>query len=215
MQLQNIRDYMIQKLSTDQTGHDLTHIQRVEKIAVKLAEAEQVDDEEQEIILAAVYLHDTIDDKVVADVDSALEEVKALLKEAGASNENQQQIMDIILNMSYAKNIEQPKALKHLGQIVQDADRIDASGVIGIARAFYYGGTKGHPLYDETTPRSLDELNEDNYRDSVSVVNHFHEKLLHLEGTMNTNMGKHIAAERTETMRTFLKTLNEEINGER
>ncbi|WP_281673277.1 HD domain-containing protein [Staphylococcus auricularis] len=215
MQLQNIRDYMIQTLSTDQTGHDLTHIQRVEKIAVKLAEAEQVDDEGLEIILDAVYLHDTVDDKVVTDVESALEEVKVLLQKAGASNEHQQQIMDIILNMSYAKNLDHPKALSHLGQIVQDADRIDALGAIGIARAFYYGGTKGHTLYDETTPRSLDELNENNYRDRVSVVNHFHEKLLHLEDSMNTDMGKRIAAERTETMRTFLKTLNEEMNGER
>ncbi|WP_278926391.1 HD domain-containing protein [Staphylococcus auricularis] len=213
MQLQNIRDYMTQALSTDQTGHDVTHIQRVEKIAVKLAEAEQVDDEGLEIILAAVYLHDTIDDKVVTDVDSALEEVTVLLKEAGASDEHQQQIMDIILNISYAKNLEHPKALCHFGQIVQDADRIDALGAIGIARAFYYGGTKGHPLYDETTPRSLDELNEVNYRDRISVVNHFHEKLLHLKDKMNTDMGKRIAAERTEAMRTFLKTLNEEING--
>ncbi|MGJ5712320.1 HD domain-containing protein [Staphylococcus auricularis] len=98
---------------------------------------------------------------------------------------------------------------------MQDADRIDALGAIGIARAFYYGGTKGHPMYDETAPRSLDELTEENYRDRASVVNHFHEKLLHLEDSMNTDMGKRIASERTETMRTFLQTLNEEINGER
>ncbi|MGJ5712321.1 hypothetical protein ACSBRB_03805 [Staphylococcus auricularis] len=115
MQLQKIRDYMTQKLSTDQTGHDLTHIQRVEKIALKIAQSEHVDEKGREIILAAVYLHDTIDDKVVADVEAAIEETTAVLKEAGALAEDQQQIMDIILNMSYAKNLEHPKALNRLG----------------------------------------------------------------------------------------------------
>lgn len=215
MNLDKIHAYAQSIHAQDATGHDFHHIMRVERLARSVALKEQVTLQELEIIRASALLHDVIDDKLVEDVAKAKEEVKALLREAGASDTDISTIMEIISNLSYSKNLTKRYELPKTGQIVQDADRIDALGAIGIARAFYYGGSQGDPLYDESAPRAVEELNQENYRHSASVVNHFYEKLLVLHKTMNTSEGKRIAAQRTAFMKEYLETLFAEIEGEK
>jgi uncharacterized protein len=100
------------------------------------------------------------------------------------------------------------------GQIVQDADRIDAIGAIGIARAFYYGGHVGNPIHDNMFS-ARNNLTEDSYRGENTIINHFHEKLLKLEDLMNTDIAKDIAKERTIFMNDFLKRFYQEWGGEK
>jgi Predicted HD superfamily hydrolase len=109
------------------------------------------------------------------------------------------------------KTIDKKQNLSLLGQIVQDADRLDALGAIGTARAFYYGGSKKHLIYDDTRPRKAEDITEDNYREQYSVVNHFFEKLLILTDCMNTEKGREMAEYRTEFMKQFLDELFDEI----
>ncbi|MGP6145997.1 HD domain-containing protein [Jeotgalibaca sp. A122] len=207
--------FVEKKLGDDTTGHDLNHIKRVEKLAVTIAEEEQMSEAEITVIRAAVLLHDVIDEKLTDDVAVAKQEVLEVLQQSGASEEEIALIRDTIENMSYSKNLKEKYELTKVGKIVQDADRLDAIGAIGIARTFYYGGSKGHAMYDDSQPFDPEELDEAAYRTSTNVVNHFYEKLLRLESLMNTEAGKKLARERTLFMEAFLKQLELEIRGEK
>lgn len=213
MDLLNIYNFMNKKLIMDKTGHSTSHIKRVENIAEKIASKEKIQKKEWEIIQACVYLHDIIDDKVTENIDLARKEVIDILKQSNAEEKEIEIIMYIINNMSYSKNLKEKKTLNKIGQIVQDADRIDALGAIGISRAFYYGGSKGHSMYNDNKARKISELSEDNYRNNSSIINHFYEKLLVLHTTMNTEEGKKIAYQRTEIMKEFLEKFKNEVKG--
>ncbi|MFR3684628.1 MAG: HD domain-containing protein [Enterococcus sp.] len=205
-----IRIYAKEKLGADRSGHDFYHVQRVAKIAKNLAEQEGVTD--TLIIEAASYLHDVIDDKVVADVISAHDDLKKFLKELGFSLEEVQEIFKIIENISFSKEIENGKAeLTIAGQIVQDADRIDALGAIGILRTAYYGGHMQSPLHDPKLPPQ-EFKNKQEYRQKSTVINHFYEKLFKLPATMNTEAGKNEAQKRMAYMEEFLKRFYDEWN---
>jgi len=210
MELLPIQEFAKMTLEDDTTGHNWKHALRVEKNAKKIS-PDELDTEAIEIIRSACWLHDTIDDKISDSKRKSIADVAELLNENDATKEQKREILYIIQNLSYSKNLEKKHELNHLGQIVQDADRLDALGAIGIARTFYYGGHKGNPIYDEERPRRQEELTEANYRDQTSVVNHFFEKLLLLEDTMNTTPGKTEAIKRTKLMREFLETFFKEV----
>ncbi|EOH81705.1 MULTISPECIES: HD domain-containing protein [Enterococcus] len=205
-----IRGYAKEKLGSDRSGHDFYHVERVAKIAGKLAEEEGI----QDILLieAASYLHDVIDDKVFANVESEKEALKKFLKGLSFSDESINEIFDIIENISFSKELELGKAeLTLAGQIVQDADRIDALGAIGILRTAYYGGHTQSPLYDPNLlPQEFKTKQE--YRQKSTVINHFYEKLFKLPATMNTEAGKAEAQKRMVFMEEFLKRFYEEWN---
>lgn len=208
--LELIRQYAKEKLGGDRSGHDFYHVERVAKIASKLAEQEEVN--EQLIIAAASYLHDVIDDKVVADVAAEAAELRVFLTELGLSDGEIKEIFYIIENLSYSKELETGKAqLSLAGQIVQDADRIDALGAIGILRTAYYGGHTESPLYDPNiSPKNF--TTKQAYREKSTVINHFYEKLFKLPETMNTEAGKEEAEKRKVFMEEFLKRFYEEWN---
>ena len=210
MVLVAIREFSRGVLEGDQTGHDWNHALRVEKNVRKIMPP-GVDEAELEVIRAACWLHDTIDEKLADDLRRTVEEVEMLLIENGATQEQTDEILDIIQNLSYSKNLETKKELTSAGQIVQDADRLDAIGAIGIGRAFYYGGSQGEAMYTDDDPRSLDELTASTYRNGSSVLNHFYEKLLLLEEQMNTEPGKFEAKKRTNFMKDYLEQLAREI----
>ncbi|OJG87645.1 hypothetical protein RV13_GL003451 [Enterococcus raffinosus] len=180
------------------------------KIANQLAEQEGISD--TLIIEAASYLHDIIDDKVVADVGLEKRNLKKFLKELDFSTKEIQEIFEIIENMSFSKEIEEGKAdLTVAGQIVQDADRIDALGAIGILRTAYYGGHTDSPLYDPAIlPQEFKSKQE--YRKKSTVINHFYEKLFKLPETMNTKAGKLEAERRKKFMENFLEVFYTEWN---
>lgn len=215
VELSPLRAFTEEKLGGDTTGHDMSHIARVENLAVSLAKQEKMAALDVVTIRAAVLLHDISDDKLTDDVAAAKQEVVRILSETVRSGEARTVILDTIENMSYSKNLKEKNELTAIGKIVQDADRLDAIGAIGIARTFYYGGSKGHAMYDDSRPFNPEEMDEATYRSSANVVNHFYEKLLRLESMMNTEAGKKMARERTIFMEEFLNQLALEIKGEK
>lgn len=211
MDLDIIRKFVYDRLSGDKTGHALDHIERVEKNANRIMDSIEITEQERDIVIASVLLHDIADYKITNDIKKANEEIDNILTIGKVNKIEKEEIKYIIDNISFSKNIDSKKELSILGKIVQDADRLDAIGAIGIARTFYYGGSQGNSFYDENSPRSNNDLNEDSYKNSSTVINHFYEKLLKLENLMNTNYAKKEARKRTEFMELFLEEFYKEI----
>ncbi len=210
MNLEIIYNFAKETLEDDTTGHDWKHALRVEKNALAISPP-SLAKKEIEVIKAACWLHDTIDPKLSKSNKQTIAHLKTVLKNADATPDQITEIIYMIQNLSYSKNIEQKQPLSFLGEIVQDADRLDAIGAIGIARAFYYGGSQKHALYNHSTPRTKDGLTEENYRDQGTIINHFFEKLLLLKDSMNTEKAKEMAIERTKIMENFLVDFFNEV----
>ncbi|SDK73476.1 HD domain-containing protein [Alkalibacterium thalassium] len=193
-------DMVKEKLNNEGSGHDWYHIERVWKMASKLAAKEQAN---SYIVELAALMHDLIDDKLVSSKDEAVQEVEYWLEGAGVSSSDAERIMDIIQTISF-KGGNGRKLTTLEAQIVQDADRLDAIGAIGIARCFTYAGSKGDVIFNpELSVR--ESMTEKEYREGPSsAVHHFYEKLLKLKDLMNTETAKQIAEERHAFMEDFL-----------
>lgn len=213
MELGIIEAFVRQRMAQDKTGHDIQHLERVVANAQRLMAAES-QPIKTSIVLAAAWLHDVIDDKVTSNPAQARREVAELLIQAGATLPERDAILEIMDRQSFSKNLQERQSLSLEGQIVQDADRLDALGAIGIARAFYYGGSRGHDLYNDLPPRDLSQLSQEDYRQNQSSLAHFDEKLLKLADLMNTASGRAIAQDRTAFMRQYLAQFWAEIKGE-
>lgn len=201
--IQAIQQYSYDKMSNDTTGHNFDHIQRVVKTAKRILKTEPAD---QLITLAAAYLHDVADDKLVSDPEKLETEIKSFLSKIDFSSEQIEEIIYITHNLSFSKSLStNPPKLSLAGQIVQDADRLDAIGAIGITRAIYYGGANSETIYDpKIQPRQ--KMDKKEYRDlsNETIINHFYEKLLKLTDMMNTPTAKKIAEQRHQYMLDFL-----------
>lgn len=200
-QLTAIRTYARQKLAQDHSGHGSDHLERVNRLARRLAQAEQAN---LNLTLAAAWLHDVIDDKLMADPEQAHNDLADQLTTIGVSGADQTAIFNIIDHMSFSKSLNGTQKLSLEGQIVQDADRLDAIGAIGIARALYYSGHVGEKIYDPAiAPRQ--HLTKEQYRQQPgTAINHFYEKLFKLADMMNTPAAKALAKRRTDVMRAFV-----------
>lgn len=208
--LEELRTYVKSQLQDDTTGHDFAHIERVVSLAETIAK--QTDGVNEKIVITAAYLHDVIDDKLVDDVDKQKASVQTKLKSLAYTDAEIDAVMDIITHMSYSANLVHQYALSIDGQIVQDADRLDAIGAIGVARAMYFGGHFGDAIYDPTqTPRQ--NMNKSEYRKHTTVINHFYEKLFKLPNLMNTSAAKEIATKRQKFMQEFVNEFIDEWRG--
>ena len=201
------------ELQNAEGGHDWFHTERVWKNALLIAEGEKCD---LFVIELAALLHDVADSKF-HDGDETVGPKKAreFLEAQNTDEAVIAHVVNIIENISYkGGNFERPFNSKELG-IVQDADRLDAIGAIGIARCFNYGGFKNRALYNPGIP-PVTNMTKDQYKKSDSpTINHFYEKLLLLKDLMNTETGKRIAAERHKFMEDFLAQFHAEWNGEK
>ncbi|WP_295728055.1 HD domain-containing protein [uncultured Limosilactobacillus sp.] len=210
-QLDAVKHYTIQKLGMDHTGHGLDHIRRVVKMTQRLANDEQVD---EFIATAAAYLHDTIDEKLVMSVKEAQEELREFLRKIDFTQQQIHEIMAIITQMSFADTLDGNRPhLSPEGQVVQDADWLDAIGGIGIVRAIYFGGKHSERIYDpDVAPRET--MSRDDYRDlqHETIINHFYEKLLKIKPMLNTKAAQKIAEHRQQVMIDFLKEFKDEWN---
>ncbi len=196
--------YVRRAMPPDSTGHDWWHVYRVWKNALKIAKYEKSAD--KYIVQLGALLHDIADYKFNGGDELAGGRIAAeCLKRASASEETISRVCHIVDNVSYrgARVKNEMKSIE--GKIVQDADRLDALGAIGIARAFAYGGMKGKLIYEpKIRPVYHKSFNE--YKSSQgTTINHFYEKLFLLHGRMNTKIGKELAEERDEYMRGYLK----------
>ncbi|MDZ7836104.1 MAG: HD domain-containing protein [Alkalibacterium sp.] len=199
-----------EKLLNEGTGHDWYHIERVWKVAVRLAEQEQAN---RFIVEMAALLHDLIDDKLVSNKEEAVQEVMYWLEGVGVTSSDSERIFEIIETISY-KGGNNKKVQTIEAQVVQDADRLDAIGAIGIARCFAYAGSKGNLLFDpELSVR--ESMTEEEYRTGeTSAVHHFYEKLLKLKDLMNTEAARKIAQERHAFMEDYLTQFFNEWEGQ-
>jgi len=194
------RKYVHSRLYGEGTGHDWWHIHRVTEMAERIAEQERAD---RFICVTASLFHDLADDKIVASKQSGMLEISQWLDAHDVQPDVRDHILDIVATMSYRGGHGEPmKSLE--GRIVQDADRLDALGAIGIARTFAYAGSKGHILYDPGIPPRT-SMSEEQYRTgNNTAINHFYEKLLKLQALMNTAYAKQLAAERQLFMEAYL-----------
>jgi uncharacterized protein len=198
-------------LSDDGSGHDWWHVYRVWKLAQRIGRAENAD---LLIVELAALLHDIADWKL-HDGDSAVgpAKAKAWLDSLALDIGITEHVCGIIANMSFkGATVEQPP-LSREGQVVQDADRLDAVGAIGIARAFAYGGSKGRAIHDPQI-RPAEHRTAEDYLKPGPTVNHFYEKLLLLKDRMNTPAGRAIAEARHQFMEDFLRQFYAEWEGE-
>ena len=209
--LQIAADYVEEKLAGEGSGHDWWHIVRVRNLAARIAQAEGGN---HFICQMAALLHDLADEKVAGSEAAGLREVKNLLETLELSKEQVAEIMEIVSGISY-KGGHNHRALSLEGQIVQDADRLDALGAIGIARTMAYSGNKNRIIHDPTLP-VREQMSLEEYRaQKGSAITHFYEKLLKLKDLMNTQTARKIAQGRHEFLEIYLKQFYAEWDGER
>ncbi|MCZ8196137.1 MAG: HD domain-containing protein [Flavobacterium sp.] len=201
------------KLQNAEAGHDWFHIDRVYRNSLLIANEEECD---LEVVKLAALLHDIADSKF-NDGDETIgpKTAKTFLEKENISQETINHVVAIIENISFkGGNFEKKFTSKEL-EIVQDADRLDAIGAIGIARTFNYGGFKNRQLYNPDIAPQLKMTKEEYKNSEAPTINHFYEKLLLLKDKMNTEMGKKIAQQRHRFMEVFLSQFYAEWDGEK
>lgn len=195
-------------------SHDFLHIQRVYNLATRLAQMEENVD--MELVKLGALLHDIADWKYSGSETAGSEKARAWLLSQNYDASRTQQVVDIIDGIGFKNELgltkEEAIALAAKNPslaVVQDADRLDAIGAIGIARAFTFGGSKNRPLHDPhaTENENTQLMTKDGYMkrsNNGATLQHFYEKLFHLKGMMKTNAGRQIAEERHQYMQTFV-----------
>ena len=207
--IDNALEYVEEVFKTDYSGHDYFHTFRVYKMATNIAIKENAD---LEIVQLAALLHDVDDVKLSPKTHTNKDKAWSFLTINNVNETSIERICQIIDEISYRGNDSViPKTLE--GKCVQDADRLDAIGAIGIARAFAYGGNHNRVMHDPDISPNLN-MNEEEYRNHVSTtVNHFYEKLFNLTDLINTRTGKDIAVEREKYMKEYINKFINEWNG--
>jgi uncharacterized protein len=201
-----------EQLANAEGGHDWFHIQRVYKNALLIARGENCD---ETVVKLGALLHDIADSKFHAGDETVGPKVaREFLESEDVSETIISHVIQIIDNISF-KGGKTEKTFSSIElDIVQDADRLDAIGAIGIARAFNYGGFKNRAMYDPQIAPNLHMSKEEYKNSQAPTINHFYEKLLLLKDKMNTETGKQIAEQRHHYMQGFLAQFYAEWDGE-
>jgi uncharacterized protein len=205
LELEKLREYVKNKIEND-TAHDFEHIMRVLKNATTIARKERAD---VRVITASVLLHDIVsypksDPRSKNSSSESAVKARKILKKYDFNQDEIEVIADAIRDHSFSRGVI-PQTLE--GKILQDADRLDALGAIGIARTFAVGGAENRPFYNNEDPFCKKHSPDD----KSWTLDHFYKKLLLLERTMNTKTGKVEARKRIKIMKKFLEELRKEI----
>lgn len=205
--VRTVEEFVKEAVKQHDTGHGWSHIERVVRLALHIQQCE--DSGDRFIIELAALLHDIGDHKFAAHDGPA--EIRKLLGGLSVDKDIIDEIVSINENISFSKG--QSSILKSIEmQIVQDADRLDAMGAVGIARAFNYGGFKGREIYDPAEGYANPPNLGAERSKSSSTIHHFYEKLLVLKDLMNTSTGKKLAQERHDFMVRYLEQFFTEWN---
>lgn len=210
--LQATEAFVRETLAGEASGHDWWHIVRVRNMARTLATEEGAD-----VFLCelAALLHDVADEKIAGSEAAGLAQVKDWLERQSVSADDTAYILDILRTMSFKSYLAGQQTTSLEGQIVQDADRLDALGAIGIARTMAYSGNKGRLIHDPEKA-AREELTVANYRSGEdTAILHFYEKLLKLKDLMNTETARKMAQERHDFMEQYLAQFYAEWDGKR
>lgn len=193
--LKTTQNFIQKGFSGEGTGHDYFHIERVVKVAKRIAKEENAD---LFLVELAAWLHDVGDYKLNDGVDKSSELITEFLSELNVPQEIISKTIEIVSQVSFSKG----KFVESLeAQIVQDADRLDAIGSIGLARVFAYGGSKEREIWNPENPE-------------MTTIQHFYDKLLKLKDLMNTNSARKIADERHQYLEEFLARFYKEWEGD-
>ena len=202
--------YVKEKLEREYSGHDYFHTLRVFYTATRIAEGEGAD---VETVQLAAILHDVDDRKISPDTCQSLENAKSFLTSNGVQDDRLEVVCRIIREISFGSNDSAPTTLE--GRCVQDADRLDAIGAIGIGRAFAYGGNHNRHMYHPEIPPNVNMTKEEYRIHESTTINHFYEKLFKLTSLMNTKTAMCIAQSREAYMKEFVAEFLAEWNGVR
>ncbi|MCH2189219.1 HD domain-containing protein [Candidatus Gracilibacteria bacterium] len=214
MIIQNTKNFVEDKLGGAEGGHDFFHIMRVYNNVKLLLKGEERAD--SFVVELGALLHDIADSKFYdGDETVGPRLAREFLEGQNVGEDTIQHIENIIKYISFkgGNNIQKFKSLEL--DIVQDADRLDALGAIGIARTFNYGGHKGREIYNPNIPPKLNMTVDEYKKSRAPTVNHFYEKLLLLKDRMNTQIGKEIAEKRHQFMEEYLEQFYNEWNGKK
>lgn len=209
--IENTINFVKKQLENAESGHNWFHMERVYNNALLIAKEETCN---LEVVQLAALLHDIADSKFHDGDETVGPKVaKDFLTSENVLEETISHVVAIIENISFkGGNFEKKFTSKEL-EIVQDADRLDAIGAVGIARTFNYGGFKNREIYNPEIEPNL-KMSKEEYKNSTApTINHFYEKLLLLKDKMNTESGKKIAQQRHDFMETFLEQFYNEWNG--
>ena len=209
--IENTINFVKKQLENAESGHNWFHMERVYNNALLIAKDETCN---LEVVQLAALLHDIADSKFHDGDETVGPKVaRAFLTSENVSEETINHVVKIIENISFkGGNFEKKFTSKEL-EIVQDADRLDAIGAVGIARTFNYGGYKNREIYNPEISPNLTMSKEEYKNSTAPTINHFYEKLLLLKDKMNTETGKKIAQLRHDFMETFLEQFYNEWNG--
>lgn len=209
--IKNTAEFVQSSLKNAEGGHDWFHILRVWNNAKLIAKTENID---HFIVELGALLHDIADSKFHnGDETIGPKIAREFLESLHVQETVIIHVEHIITNISYKGGNFQQKFNSTELAVIQDADRLDAIGAIGIARCFNYGGFKNRPLYNPEIEPNLHQTKEEYKNNSAPTINHFYEKLLLLKDRMNTKTGKKIAEERHQYMETFLQQFYDEWEG--
>ncbi len=202
--------YIEDKFTKEYSGHDVWHILRVRNNALII---QQHEGGNRFIIEMAALLHDIADAKFYnGDINIGAIKAEEYLNNFDINKDEKIEIINIVKNISFKGVAKKNDILSLEGQIVQDADRLDAIGAIGIARVFAYSGATNRPIYDPNLKPILNHTTETYYKNNNSAINHFYEKLLLLKDLMNTNYAKMLAEKRHNFMVSYLNQFFDELN---
>ena len=209
--IENTINFVKKQLENAESGHNWFHMERVYNNALLIAKDETCN---LEVVQLAALLHDIADSKFHDGDETVGPKVaRAFLTSENVSEETINHVVKIIENISFkGGNFEKQFTSKEL-EIVQDADRLDAIGAVGIARTFNYGGYKNREIYNPEISPNLTMSKEEYKNSTAPTINHFYEKLLLLKDKMNRETGKKIAQLRHDFMETFLEQFYNEWNG--
>ncbi|MEN9322699.1 MAG: hypothetical protein RL699_479 [Bacteroidota bacterium] len=205
--------FVKKQLENAEGGHDWFHIERVYKLALRIAKTEANVD--VLVVQLAALLHDIADSKFHGGDETIGPRIaREFLNEQQLAKDQLEHVIAIIENISFKGGNEAQGFFSKELAVVQDADRLDAIGAIGIARTFNYGGFKNRALYDPAIAPNL-HLSKEEYKSSTApTLNHFYEKLLRLKDLMHTETARELAAERHQFMEQFLSRFYAEWEGE-
>lgn len=205
-QINIIKKFVEQKLKNTETGHNYQHAVRVWKLTKIIADSENINNTTS--VEAAALMHDIIDRKISINLQEDNRLIIKTLRNAKMQENEIENIKYLMKNVSFSKAVDCENNIELA--ILQDADRLDAIGAIGIARVFSYAGYKKQEIFNPNIEPKLNLTPEEYKKYKSTAINHFHEKLLKLKDTMNTKTAKKIALERHNFLLLFLKQFEKE-----
>jgi uncharacterized protein len=209
--IQKNKDFVKNKLEGEGSGHDWQHVERTWKNAILIGKSEDVD---MFVVELAALLHDIADWKFCDGDETVGPKIaKDFLCKLNVDQKTADHVAQIIKDISYKGQETKTAMQTKEGKVVQDADRLDAIGAIGVARVFAYGGHKNREIYNPAVKPQVYKTTEEYKNNKAPSINHFYEKLLLLKDRMNTKTGKIIADQRHMFMQNFLEQFYQEVEG--